>query len=836
MPVFTDSLRKDISALYAAIFGRLPDGQGLDYWEVRVNIYNWDMRTLAENMLFAAVNDPRTKDLYAKYNDTLELVMAIYKNVFGKSYSDDPEGITYWVREIEAGKTTKGKVIADIVYAAVTEHKDDPATKALLNRAEAGVKFAQANPTVILDTNGDGKISADEIAPYEKYLQVITSDPASIDAALNRMQSEVATGKVFTLTKSSVTGVYDNLIGTPANDIFIAGDGTLETSDVINGGGGIDMLRVISTNKGKVSPTLISVEKIFARTFGDHDDIYEINLANATGVQEAWAWDIEDTGGNRDDNLKDNLKFSGLSKAVIAGIKGGASINKNRANVEWAYNDVTGLADEATLVLDGANVHDVKIDGVETLIIKTQGANSTIDGTLRVQAATKLVITGDKNLTIANIDAAANLTVDASAMTGNLSFKAEFGMSKLVYKGSKGDDIVDLNGTLADGYDIDGGPGINTIKGITNGSQLTADTGKLLKNFQVFDVADGNGTYNMDFIVGSGTKSTITALKVSGALGGPVVINNLAKGADVTIMASTGSYSLTVNQKGADAAGSNSDTLTFILQAPATGDNITVHNLITPDVETIIIKSMETKGVTSGHTLTNGTFSHAHTVKFEGNEQLTVTNLTVPAASLIDASGMTDKFIMSNAFTLNNAVASMIKGGSNDDTLRINEANVATNSVVIGGGGKDSIYIEDSGANNKTIIIKYTAQAESTGSAWDIINGFVAGAGGGDGDKIDISFLSFTGAAATIFDVSAKVTFSGSGESKTFSISAANAVGFFYNAGANRAVAYATDGDDTFVFVDANKDGNWNAADDMAILLVGVNGFDLTAGDNFIFS
>jgi methionine-rich copper-binding protein CopC len=691
------------------------------------------------------------------------------------------------------------------------------------------------NPTADLKENASYAVNISPTAILDSAGNAFAgiSDNTTLNFTTKAATPPSTPGQTFTLTISMVTGSFDNLTGTAGNDTFVAGNATLETSDVINGGNGTDKLEATSTVAATVSPTLTSVEHIYARTFGNHGGTYELNLANATGVTQAWAWNIEDTGGNGDDKLK----FSGLSKSVTAGIKGGATTNANRANVEWAFNDVTGSSDSATLVLDGANVRDVTIGGVETLNIQATGANSTIGNELKVGAATKLVITGDKNLTIAGLDVAdAANEIDASAFTGNLRVKLENQAVNVTFKGGSGNDRVDMNGTLAAGDNIDGGAGTNTIAGITAAAQLTAATGQLLKNFQVFDAAGaGAGNYNMDHIKGSGTTSTINSVVVSAALGGNVTIDNLAKGANVTINASTGvGNNLTINQKGAGDAGSNADTLTFELVAPASGGaDITVANLTAADIETVTIKSTETAGVTTGHTLTAGTFANAQTVKFEGNEQLTVTNLTVAAATAIDASAMTDKFIMTNAFATPNA-AVLIKGGSKDDTLRINENTSGTGSVIIGGGGKDTIHILDTGANNKQVIIKYTAASESSGSAWDNINGFVAG-NGADGDDIDLSFLGFTGAKASQFNNSAKVTLSGNGAAMTFSISAANAAGFFNDAGTFRGVAIATDGTDTFVFVDANNDGNWSAADDMAILLVGVNGGAIVNGD-FIFA
>lgn len=627
------------------------------------------------------------------------------------------------------------------------------------------------------------------------------------------------------LTNSTVTGSFDNLSGTSGNDTYIAGPATLETGDVINGGAGTDRLNATFTADATVAPTLSAVEQVFVRSLGDGVDAVA-NLSNATGVTQAWADRVEDEGG-----VEATVTFTSLSKSVTAGITGGPTTAANRGTATWNFNDVTGSADEATLVVDNGRVTAATLNGVETLNVNSIGGSNTI-GTLNATELTKLVVTGDKNLTIGATDfnaaAAAGVTVDASAFTGDLNITfSEAG--KQVVKGGAGNDSVYMAGLLNAGDDIDGGAGTNTI-GIVTPATLTADTGKLLKNFQVFDAKGATvGTFDMDHIKGAGTTSTITAVKATGALAGAVQIDNLAVGAGVTIAASTGAHNLTVNQKGQADAGRNSDSLSYTLEAPATGADIVVANLITADVETINIASKATAGVTAGHTITASTFAGATTINFTGDEQLTFTTLGAAAATNIDASAMTDKFIMTNASTA--ATVLLLKGGSADDTLRIDSDVQLTGSVVQGGGGSDTIAIANSAGEVTTL--KYVAQSDSTAAKYDKVTGFVT-----TEDKIDLSAFGIETAARTAFDVSAKVTSTGTlaGANLAFEISAANAVGFFSNAGANRGVAIEDTGTDNIIFVDVNKDGNYSAADDLVIVVGAVTGGTSLVTGDFVFA
>jgi len=130
--------REQISELYIALFGRLPDGEGLAYWEKEAQEKNLDLKTLAQEMYVAALEYPDYSDL----KDPQKLVEAIYENVLGKTYYDDPDGINYWTEQIKEGHLTAGEVAGAIIYSALTEYPDHPATKTLLARAEAGLKVA----------------------------------------------------------------------------------------------------------------------------------------------------------------------------------------------------------------------------------------------------------------------------------------------------------------------------------------------------------------------------------------------------------------------------------------------------------------------------------------------------------------------------------------------------------------------------------------------------------------------------------------------------------------------------------------------------------------------
>jgi hypothetical protein len=98
-------------------------------------------------------------------------------------------------------------------------------------------------------------------------------------------------------------------------------------------------------------------------------------------------------------------------------------------------------------------------------------------------------------------------------------------------------------------------------------------------------------------------------------------------------------------------------------------------------------------------------------------------------------------------------------------------------------------------------------------TAMDTVTAFISGQ-----DSIDLGAFAFAGTAKS--GLYAKGAFV-SATALLADAAAAGITGFFNDGTANRGVATQTDTGDTFVFVDANKDGNFTAGTDLVIKLSG---------------
>jgi Tol biopolymer transport system component len=155
--------------------------------------------------------------------------------------------------------------------------------------------------------------------------------------------------------------------------------------------------------------------------------------------------------------------------------------------------------------------------------------------------------------------------------------------------------------------------------------------------------------------------------------------------------------------------------------------------------------------------------------------------------------------------------ADLLLGGAGADTL--NGGDDA--DVLVGGADADTLS-GDLGDDR----LVFVAASDSRLAAMDTVNTFVAG---GSEDEIDLTAFGFAGAAAAAIKATTPAAFT-----------AANTVDFFDDAGTDRAVAVEYAGGNARAYVDANKDGNFTAADDMVVQVNGAAPGTLTVGD-FIF-
>ncbi|RUM29073.1 MAG: hypothetical protein DSY42_07195 [Aquifex sp.] len=492
MAVLTDDIKKDIALIYVGVFGRAPEGEGLKYWEMKQQIYGWDLRTLAENMYQAAF----TYSGYERLSDSLILVTEVYKNVFGKTYEDDPEGIAYWVRQLEEGNVTPGKLIADILYAAVTQYPDDPATKTLLNRAEVAVYVAQKVQDP--DINKDGKVDDNDFQVFKNFIADVTDDRTTVDAAKQHVD-EVVGGPVSNVIQ--MTTGPDNIVGTPGDDIIVGAvysrseTSTYQTGDIVDGGDGNDTLQVSIAsdfNGGAAGARipLVTVKNVEKVVFYDNLGV-NIPLDLYQGVQEIYVKNSS-TGASSLQNIPLNVK-------VYLEGTGGFNLNYdgtagNNDSVEVNLKNV-GVSAESPSAITGmeGEIEHVKfvVSGNNYIAYGETGTNDN--------ATQDITIVGQGNIDIALMDigdanpnaAGQQFTLDATQVEGNVTVRdvdlVDIATAEITYKLGGGDDTV-VAGVI--------NPGVNNTYGIQDDVIIGGEGNDKLIFWADYNVAKTTFTYD----------------------------------------------------------------------------------------------------------------------------------------------------------------------------------------------------------------------------------------------------------------------------------------------------------------------------------------------------
>ena len=392
-----------------------------------------------------------------------------------------------------------------------------------------------------------------------------------------------------------------------------------------------------------------------------------------------------------------------------------------------------------------------------------------------------------------------------------------------------GDDSLKLTNIAAAsnieaGASFKGGEGTDTLN-ITDGDVLSAVTGKQFAEFETLDLGDGEDTYDLAHLAST---NTIASVAVNADLAGAATVSNVAEGATIDFGATTTS-GLTVNQKDA-GAGSPDDVIAVNASAKA---GVTVASVDLNDIETVNVSSMST-GTNQTHTFSVLAADEATKVTVDASTAgLTISDLEADSMVLFDASASAMAVSVTNGaaatFTATSGVAfNMGQAADTVDLTNADTAGAGLEFVVTGNGKGDAITL--SAAGNVEHVV-YKAQSDSTSADFDSVTNFAA-----NEDKIDIKAFGFTGAAddAVLSKNVGNAGFS-TDTNGDVQITSAAAGNFFSDGGIDRAVAEYDDGTDVWVFVDADKNGDFNADGDMVIKLAGANGAGLDAAD-FIFS
>lgn len=675
----------------------------------------------------------------------------------------------------------------------------------------------------------------------------------------------------------SLTVSQDNLTGTAGNDTFSAAaaqDGagnlinTLQNVDVLDGGAGTDTLSVTHASAAQVAATIKNIEAINVRHAGGGD----LSLANASGVTSITVAESTTTGTVSTIGDVANITVKNQTQNALFGSSTATTLalTLDTFGKSTAANTidlgVTAAPKATTLnaTLNNAYVtlNSTNADAVTTLNVKATGTNtlSLIDSGDNVTTAT---ITGSGSLDLMGTALNGALTkFDASASTGAIKVDIQSTTAAAVTTGS-GNDVVDMDTTIQSNTTVDlgkgndsvyvgallanfksvaGGEGTDLIN-ITNGAAWQKTNAARTSGFETLDVSGGTGSYDQSLVAFTTVQIDEA---INGTLAGAVNLTNAADTSTLNISSKAGTNAnftttagVTVTLK--DAAETDSTTVNVTIndgnKDDAADGNVTIVGYTAAGVENVTVKSVvgSTDGGTTGvkdnaysTTFTAATLDSVETLTLTGTTDIIFTAFTNANNTLtkVDASGSSGDITL-NVAAITKQVA--YTGSSGVDTY------TATNGgSIYGGAGNDQVTLTAAGAGGKadTIIIKAATDvsfkdadgnSKIDAAAVETITNFItaaaAVANAEESDVLDVTTFGFTGYARSAVN---KGALAQNVEGGNFATATAD---FFADAAGDRGVAFGTNGGATYLFIDGNKDGDWNSAQDIAIKLAGVTDF-----------
>ncbi|SEP77353.1 beta strand repeat-containing protein [Nitrosomonas ureae] len=768
---------------------------------------------------------------------TIEEQASILLNNFGLAADDDPasagsQAKAFFEGELAAGKGLGEIVIEGINYLNGTPAPEFAATKTLLdNKVLVAKAYSVAG-------------SSQDIAILQTVLSKVTGDAPyteeDVQQALADSGVPTGNGQGFSLIVGE-----DSLTGTSGDDEFTAlavqdnvGGvvNSLESIDRLDGGTGTDTLT--ATLIANAAPSLTSVENIIARFGG----AVALDLANATGVQSITVQ--SSTAAGTVSNIADAATLGVRNQVQNVTFSGNTATSLN-LNLDTVGNFTTPtvntvtLDDTATtlnLSANNANVDISSLTIVEELTLAARGTNEITHGF--GGAATTATITGTGSVefltpftTLETLEATDNsggvtATVDGTAVTVNggsgnddITYTEAVAATAAVALGA-GDDTFTIAVASVDGATVDGGDG-NDALGVVDGALLDADAQTVYTNFETLEIGGGTGTYDMENLPG------LVAVTIGAALTGAVVIDNAVADTTVTVNAEESTdlaLGQTVDFALATATGTADDVALTLNALDGDDDGvaegvITMDSFTANDIESFTIASNVTvidpdlENTDYTNTITALAGDAVETLNISGNANLAVTALTATEVNKIDASTMTGGLTIdastsgaSGVEFVGGAASDVYTGTTGGDTIT---GNGGGDVITLGAGAVDTLILNS--------VSDSLLNADLDGH--DQITGFGVA---GQLDVIDLGILGFAGQQA-----SALASKGGAAIASIADGSATSITDFFASGGVDRGVAIGVSGADTWVVIDANKDGNFTSGDDAVVELTGVTGVTL---------
>ncbi|GHA18266.1 hemolysin-type calcium-binding region [Devosia pacifica] len=694
-----------IQEVYIALFGRPADPIG----------YNYYVEATDDGANLDAVGDLSNSEEYMERFEGLtdaQKVNQIYQDLFGRQA--DAAGLTFYTNLLASGAATEQSIAIQILDGATGTDRE-----IIDNKVASAQAFTDS-----LDT-------AEEILAYQgeeaaelgrEYLDGITADDTTVKTEA-QAQAYITAQVVPNAPQGPVgmtvplTDKVESVSGGSLNDTFNGvSDTTLQAGDVIDGKGGTDTLNITLQADVGAGVSVSNVEIVNARNV-DGGTPHSVNAVSFSGVQQLWN-DRSLTGSD--------VTFNNVSAAATIGVRGTSS----DTTANFGAGVFSGKTDTVNVALEGASGGDLTInadgtENVETVSVMSGGTGANKLGTLEVDGAETLNLTGKQNLeltvdgdveTVSAANLGGKLTIDLSAVAAS-------GIDDLKFTGSAQDDTITTSDTDDDDV-IDGGAGNDTLI-------VTGSFGAKLTNVENLTVKTGNAP---DIDLENAQSIGVVNVEASAALT-DFTFENAADDIVVNIKNNNNSTYASGELTLEDDGSSDEATLNFTGNGTVTfnGGKVDIGGLETLNLSSVSDLTLNQADLFGA----DGTEDELETINFSGSGDVDVDASLFDNNSLttVNASALTGDF-SNEGVTINGGGAIEIMGGSGNDTI----VGAGGNDTLSGGDGNNDIdgkagsnEIDLAGNGNNTVSISVAGYNEISGfNSGDVVDIELAAGKGGE--------------------------------------------------------------------------------------------------------
>ena len=561
------------------------------------------------------------------------------------------------VQNVVDAEMRNGDKNLTIVYATAVDLSGKNDIQKLTVSAQTSGTFTVNEGFETLEITSTGAKNTLTLAAGNKHETIVVKGDKALTLNINNTNNTVKTvdASAFTgdLTLSGLGNTDINIKGGSGNDTVTVAN--LNANDTIDGGAGTNTLKTDT-----------------AITAADAKNISNFQVLEVTGLVTQDVSAVSGiTGVVSSASGNGTVTFQNMGASTTLKITDGSS----QTNITASLKTNTS-SDSINVTIDktssGVTVNSLTLNDYETInIASTGGGSNKINGNLASSSATKLVVTGNRDLEITNFVGSTNLkTIDASDFTGKLKMGAALPATNVTITGGSKDD---------------------TIQGGTGNDSLTGGAG----NDSIVS-GGGNDTIN----AGDGNDTVVLA-------GGNVKVD-LGAGDDIVTI----SYA-NLTSDDTIIGGDGTDTLRFA--SIANGDNIDLTGAYAAKlsnvsgVEVISLDMSDISGANHSATLAvdDATVAAAGgtlTIKAvnAGNAGVTTiinANAVVLSSSHVvaDLSNITNKM----QYTVGNGKDQVTGSAQNDTFIVATSAYLSANDTLDAGGGTDTLRFTS--PNNSTI-------------------------------------------------------------------------------------------------------------------------------------